>query len=629
MKIDEFIAHRGANQVAPENTMVAFEEAYRLGMRWIELDVQLSKDGKLFIFHDINAKRLTNIDVNISDCTWSCIQKFKIINNLSTDKKSLGIASLKEYLTWMSIKPGLHTNIELKISANLDARYELYLAESVLNLLDKYPQLHRRILLSSFSDYILSQLVLLDCSIDRAMLLEVKDWNCIAEAKFFDTVKDKFNRWKCVALGINNSSSLNSQRMFKLKEKFKHILVYSIKVLSNAEVFKLLLKGADSVFVDNMSILQEKKYVGFLATGNEIITGDVINTNIPQIAENLYKNGLRIGMHVSCSDNKNNLKKSLKFLLEEHKVVIVVGGLGPTEDDKTCESIAEFLGKSLDFNEDSWSRICKRILSFSKTVSSNNKKQAFFPKGSEVLINTKGTADGCYISTENQHIFMLPGPPHECWLMFKTEVLPRLLKMKLHTEKMHYQWQLLGASEASVAEILNPLSSKYHIELGYRAAYPYLEVKLHVPKSTYVSPLVKEITEKVKPFLVTITKDTASKLLARYLKIGNIKINMQKDATKGYVYSHLMQLMSKVKSEPVLTLNLYTDGMFYFWNKNHQKKQFSDNFFLRIKVYNHVKNKSVEKNVHVSFKDEGKCSFVFIYEWICAKVLHIIQAEEI
>jgi nicotinamide-nucleotide amidase len=624
VKIRPFIAHRGANQIAPENTMIAFKKAYEARARWIELDVQLSADNVLFIFHDNNAKKLTGVDEDLTFWQWAEIQKLKVLSARFPDAHA-SIPSMRSYLEWMAEKPDLHTNIEIKVRKHFDAEYESRLLESLLKLLAEYPQLHDRILLSSFSEYVLERLVLTNMAIAREFLIEVKDW-VTEESHIFSTIKAKFDTWGCIALGINNTP-LTSECITQLKQAFSTILVYSINVLTDQEIHDLLTEGANSVFIDSMSPLHTTtKPIGFLATGDEITTGDVINTNTPKIAEALYAQGFSVGMHLACFDEKQKLKTSLQFLLQEHEIIITVGGLGPTEDDKTCEAIAAVFNKPLEFHDASWQRIYTGISKRFTTVPENNRKQAYFPQGAEILINEHGTADGCYIHGDDKHLFMLPGPPHECLPLFDKEVLPRLKSICANKQPTRYQWQLLGASEAHIAALLRPLADEYQIELGYRAAYPYLEVKLHEENMQNLSGLARAITEVVEPFLVSTTKQHASELLKPYLQSGVVSINMQKDITKGYLYSHLAHMMPSSAAEPKLSLQLQTNGMSQFWQKTDAVV---DDLSLLIKAQDHLRNRAFEHELHVRFSNKGKDSFGFIYEWVCAQVLRVIQKEGI
>lgn len=367
------------------------------------------------------------------------------------------------------------------------------------------------------------------------------------------------------------------------------------------------------------SSCQNYNCIGFLATGNEIIAGDIINTNTPRLAKQLYSLGFKLGMHLVCSDSKKDLKKSLNFLLENHKVVIIVGGIGPTEDDKCYESVAEILNRPLIFHNPSWKKILKHLSVESISISQNSKKQSYFPEGSQILENTKGTADGCYINLKNKHLFMLPGPPGECFHMFDNLVLSQLLKIKLHEPILHLQWMLFGASELDISEKLNQLTSKYNVSLGYCASYPYIEIKLHIKECQNICTISKEITKVVKPFLVTTTRQRASDILLEQIMLGKVMIHLQKDATKGYVHSKLMQIMllnpRKDKSE--FNIYLQTEGMYNFWKGNKGSVE-------NINLITVVKNREFNEKSSISFRSDNEHVFLFIYEWICIQVLRVI-----
>ncbi|WP_116963794.1 molybdopterin-binding protein [Fastidiosibacter lacustris] len=630
MKINSFIAHRGANQIAPENTMLAFKKAYDAGCKWIELDVQLSADDVLFIFHDNNAKKLTGIDADITTWQWHKIESLSVLSDTFYDIHVQGlnrIPMLKTYLDWMAEITDLHTNIEVKVRQSFDEVYEVRLVQALLKLLAEYPQLHDRILLSSFSEYVLGLLAGSKLGIAREFLLEIEDWQ-VAHRDVFDRIKQLYGLWNCVALGINNAV-LTLERIVELKASFGKLLTYSNSKLTDEVVLQMLKEGIDGIFIDDLNLVEKTynitKNIGFLATGDEITTGDVLNTNTPELAQRLYSEGFEVGIHLACFDNKDKLKTSLKFLLNEHAIVITVGGLGPTEDDKTVEAIAEVFEQQLVFNEASWQRIYERVAKRFGSVPENNKKQAYFPQGAQVLINEVGTADGCYIHQGDKHLFMLPGPPHECLPMFEKLVLPILSQLQNKQKPAHFNWQLIGVSEAHIACQLKPLADKYQVELGYRAAYPYLEVKLHLASTSEGTiQLVNEIDALIEPFVVSRNKQSASKLLKSYLRSGEVVLTMQKDVTKGYVYSHLAEMMPVCESQPRLSIQLQTNGMTIFWQKTDAPV---DDLSLLVKVEDHVDKREFEQELHVRFSNKGKHSLNFVYEWICAQVVRLIQKE--
>ncbi|MFZ9035007.1 MAG: competence/damage-inducible protein A [Francisellaceae bacterium] len=371
--------------------------------------------------------------------------------------------------------------------------------------------------------------------------------------------------------------------------------------------------------------------VAFLATGDEITTGDIINTNTPKLAEILYEHGYHPEMHLAIYDNEAKIINGLKFLLANHDMVITVGGLGPTEDDCTTAAIAKTLGEELIFNKESWQRIVQRVSRRFDHVPENNKKQAFFPQGATILVNHHGTADGCYLNVpfegKSRHLFMLPGPPSECFAMFHDAVEPILNSFTQKPATRHsYRWQLLGASEAHVASELKPIADRFGELVGYRAAYPYLEIKLNTLNSNQaeIRRLVGEMEAVMKPHLATSCKHIASDLLCDFFNQGLISISMKKDITKGFIYSALAEKLRFNDAAARFDIQISTHGLNQFWQNSEAQ---IDEISVMIKLYDRLKNQEFEQEAHTRLSVKGRQTFAFIYEWVCAQILMMLEGE--
>ena len=255
MQFSSFISHRGANQVLPQNTMEAFQKAIDVGCQWIELDVQLSADETLFIFHDNNAKKLTGFEGDLTARTWSEIAELSVLKE-QFPQKNYRIPALEQYLQWMSENPQIYTNLEIKGKAQPDPDYEKQLVHALLQLLAKFPQLHSRILLSSFSKHILALVCQAQTKIATEFLLDVKNWD-EQQAHIFTEVKADYDRWGCVALGVNDNV-LTVDRINRLKQSFGILLCYSLTLLDDEAVLNLLNSGVDSVFIDHVTLLEKE-----------------------------------------------------------------------------------------------------------------------------------------------------------------------------------------------------------------------------------------------------------------------------------------------------------------------------------------------------------------------------------
>ena len=159
--------------------------------------------------------------------------------------------------------------------------------------------------------------------------------------------------------------------------------------------------------------------IGILGTGDELIQGDILNTNAQSISRELVFRDIQPGVQLIVADEVHTMARSIQFLLSEHDIVITIGGLGPTCDDVTRDAVALALGLPLEFHPPSWNRLESRFKQNNIVLTENNRQQCCFPKGSEVLVNENGSANGCIAFSCNKVVFMLPGPPIECLPLFE------------------------------------------------------------------------------------------------------------------------------------------------------------------------------------------------------------------
>ena len=242
MKVDKFISHRGAKTDYIENTIKAFEIARANGFKWFEMDVQMSSDGELFLFHDDDLKRLAGLDLNPTNMTWAELQEVDLIYPTLTDTDK--IPSLKEYLDWI-VANNLFTNIEIKVLDSAGKRYIQELVTRVVTLLDTYDDIRDQIFISSFSGLAMKSLKK-HKYYRKAKLFEMLSWS--KDFEYLDTkVYKDFRENECIAIAIN-CDCLTKKRMQYLKSKFGKVFVYSI--YTDYEVKKLLGWGVDAMFID-------------------------------------------------------------------------------------------------------------------------------------------------------------------------------------------------------------------------------------------------------------------------------------------------------------------------------------------------------------------------------------------
>lgn len=163
-----------------------------------------------------------------------------------------------------------------------------------------------------------------------------------------------------------------------------------------------------------------------ISVGTELLLGQIANTDAKFISEKLTSLGIDVYFQTNVGDNKSRLLECLKIASNRSDIIILTGGLGPTMDDLTKETVAEFFGLKLVEDTDTKIKIEAYFKKSMRKMTQNNYKQALFPEGSKILPNDNGTAPGCIFEKNGKKVVILPGPPSELIPMFNNYVYPFL-----------------------------------------------------------------------------------------------------------------------------------------------------------------------------------------------------------
>lgn len=304
--------------------------------------------------------------------------------------------------------------------------------------------------------------------------------------------------------------------------------------------------------------------------GTEILLGNIVNTNGAYLATELAKLGISSFYQTVVGDNKERLAGVLKESLTRSDIIILSGGLGPTQDDITKETVAEVLGLALYEDEHSKERIISYFDKRGRKMTDNNFKQALIPEGATVIDNNNGTAPGVVIDKDGHMVILLPGPPHELTVMFEESIIP-ILKDKSDTIFHSTMVKICGRSESEVAEILDDLISLS----GDVTVAPYAkesEVHIRVTASGIdekdarkkAKPIIKEIKSRLEDSVYTTDEDTTlEKAVVDLLLANNLTITTVESCTGGLVAGRLIRVSG--------VSEVYKSGMITYSNKAKRK----------------------------------------------------------
>jgi nicotinamide-nucleotide amidase len=253
-----------------------------------------------------------------------------------------------------------------------------------------------------------------------------------------------------------------------------------------------------------------KKGIFLLSIGDELLDGRTQNTNASWLGEQLRLAGLAVSEMRSVSDRVEDIVSALKAA-SRYPAVIVTGGLGPTNDDRTLAGAAKAFRRKLGPTKASLAHVRSRYEARGLPLTEARLRMALVPKGGEVLENRNGTAPGVALTVNKNNFYFLPGPPSECRPIFEKDILPRLKKRGRQLVLRRF-WRTFGRGESDiyqrVAEEVKKLEKKYPatFAFGVHISFPYIDLTLEVwegrkkPAKKEVEGLSRHINEQVEEF---------------------------------------------------------------------------------------------------------------------------------
>lgn len=220
--------------------------------------------------------------------------------------------------------------------------------------------------------------------------------------------------------------------------------------------------------------------IQLLLTGNELMAGDIVDSNSSMMADYLGQHGWRIERKVTVGDDINVLVSEIQAICAAADVLIINGGLGPTVDDLTAQALALAAGVRLAEHPDAMAHLNQWCERRNFALNQANLKQAILPEGCAILDNETGSAVGMHLRINNCQIFATPGVPSELKSMFRHEVLPKLLADFSSDSIETRRLLVFGRGESTLQEMISERYPDWpdSLDLGFRASMPALEVKL-------------------------------------------------------------------------------------------------------------------------------------------------------
>ena len=282
-----------------------------------------------------------------------------------------------------------------------------------------------------------------------------------------------------------------------------------------------------------------------LTIGDEILYGQIVDTNSQWISAELDKMGIKTIRKTTVPDKESEILKAFSEAQSRAQIILITGGLGPTNDDLTKPCLAKFFDSELQMNEKALSELTKLFASIGRELTDLNREQANLPVKSQAITNRVGTAPGMWFYEEGKVFVSMPGVPHEMKTMMMEQIIPRLHDLFDTPIIFHQLIKTVGIGESWLAEKIQPWEESLpeNIRLAYLPGLG--EVKLRLTATgPELPPLKKQVEEQIDQlrtyagkYIYGFGKDTLPKAVGEMLKSRNLTIGCAESCSGGAVAS--------------------------------------------------------------------------------------------
>jgi nicotinamide-nucleotide amidase len=296
--------------------------------------------------------------------------------------------------------------------------------------------------------------------------------------------------------------------------------------------------------------------IQLLLTGNELMVGDIIDSNSAMIAQHLLPLGATIQRKVTISDDIELLIAEIKNISQHADVLIINGGLGPTIDDLTAQALAKSCQLSLEEHPNAVQHLEKWATQRGITLDSTNLKQAMLPQNANIIFNKIGSAVGFHVNFQQCDIYCTPGVPSELDIMLQEEIIPLIQPKLSHNENYQVlRLHIFGIGESKLQNVINEHFPHWpkEVDIGFRAASPFLELKLTIHQNkdkALLATYTKKLYDLLGSHILSKLTDkvpTMAEYVLELLNKSNQRITTAESCTGGLISSLITNIAGSSK----------------------------------------------------------------------------------
>jgi nicotinamide-nucleotide amidase len=277
-----------------------------------------------------------------------------------------------------------------------------------------------------------------------------------------------------------------------------------------------------------------------IAIGSELLTPQKVDTNSLYLTDQLNALGVEVVRKTVVGDERERLMDTILGAMARSQIIVLTGGLGPTEDDLTRDAVASALGRSMIFRQDICDQIEERFRRFQRKMVEINRRQAYIVEGAEVLPNDRGTAPGQWIEQNSTMLMLLPGPPNELKWMFEKQCLPRLHKVLPPQVIETLMLRVVGMPESDLDQLISPIYLRYP-NLATTILAVSGEIHIHLrarsADASLAEALIAEVAGQIEPLIgdriYSRNGDSLEKVVGDLLRARHAHLSVAESATAG------------------------------------------------------------------------------------------------
>ena len=283
--------------------------------------------------------------------------------------------------------------------------------------------------------------------------------------------------------------------------------------------------------------------IAILSIGNELLSGDTINTNAGWMGRNLTDIGCDICRQITVPDNKDSISNALTELVNlKPGYIICTGGLGPTDDDITQQTLFDFVGTESEFDQNYWESLSVRFNRFGIQIPKSNRNQALVPVDGVVVPNPVGSARGSKLQVNDTILISLPGVPAEMKAMMTDSIIPMIQENELNPKCIR-TLRTTGIPESALIEKIAPILEKDHAcDIGYYPSLFGVDVRISHTDSQSVDSLSKDFYKTLKLSIYAEGKDSIEEVIIQLANSKNSTVSTAESCTGGLIGHRLTEV---------------------------------------------------------------------------------------